>query len=133
MTINKTMEKISIPQTKYTPFISLDEDLRLIEIKGKSYPENTFEFYKPVMEWVSQYFKQEETKNTIVNIEIIYFNSSSSKLLFDFFDLLETAKLSKHNITVNWKYDTENESALEAGEDFQEDFESLGINLVAID
>ena len=127
------MEQLSISQTKYTPSISLDADLRLIEIKGKSYPENTFEFYAPVMEWVGQYFQQEDTTNTTVNFEIIYFNSSSSKLFFDFFDLLESAKLKNHNITVNWRYSSENESALESGEDFQEDFESLAINLIAID
>jgi len=31
---------------------------------------------------------------------------------------------------INWIYDEENESALEAGEDFMEDFEDLTINLV---
>jgi hypothetical protein len=31
---------------------------------------------------------------------------------------------------VNWIYDEENESALEAGEDFVDDFENLNIKLV---
>ena len=126
------MEQLSIPQSKYTPEILLDAEQALIEIKGKSYPENTFEFYSPVMEWIEQYFNQKVTSSTTVNLEIIYFNSSSSKLLFDFFDVLDQAKSNNHDITVNWKYDSENESAIEAGEDFQEDFENLAINLVAI-
>jgi hypothetical protein len=63
-------------------------------------------------------------------MEIIYFNSSSSKLFFDFFDLLEEASGNGKEIEVNWLYDGENESAEEAGEDFKEDFESLNFNLV---
>jgi hypothetical protein len=123
------MENLHIEATKYTPEITLDADKGLIELRGKSYPENTFEFYKPVMEWIEEYFECCAKDVTTVNMEIIYFNSSSSKLFFDFFDLLDENK-DEHKIVVNWIYDPENESAEEAGEDFVEDFEDLDIRLV---
>ena len=63
-------------------------------------------------------------------MDIVYFNSSSSKLFFDLFDIVEEAQEEGHTITVNWLYDAENENALEAGEDFKEDFESLDFNLI---
>ena len=63
-------------------------------------------------------------------MDIIYFNSSSSKLFFDLFDLLEEAHDNGKEIMIHWLYDTENENALEAGEDFKEDFESLNFNLI---
>lgn len=123
------MENLTIVQTQYTPNIILDADKDLIEIRGKSYPENTFEFYKPVMDWMEEYFKCYDKKKTTVNMEIIYFNSSSSKLFFDLFDLLDEAK-EKCDIEVNWIFDKENESAKEAGEDFIDDFKDLNIRLV---
>ena len=123
------MQNLVIEETKYTPKIVLDAESGVIELRGKSYPENTFEFYKPMMEWLEEYFDSNAKEKTVVNMEIIYFNSSSSKLFFDFFDLLDEAK-DEHDIEVNWIYDEENESALEAGEDFIEDFEELTINLV---
>jgi len=123
------MQKLHLKVTNYTPEILLDCDNGIISMVGKSYPENTFEFYKPVMEWLEDYFDGNAKEKTIVNMEIIYFNSSSSKLFFDFFDLLEEAS-SDNKLDINWIYDEENESALEAGEDFQEDFEELTINLV---
>lgn len=123
------MENLKIDVTKYTPEISLDKDKGIISMIGKSYPENTFEFYEPVMKWVSEYFDNNAKEKTIVNLEIIYFNSSSSKLLFDFFDLIEEAS-SENSIEINWIYDEENESALEAGEDFKDDFENLNFNLI---
>lgn len=124
------MENLILEETKYTPSINLSAENGILELSGKSYPENTFEFYKPMMDWVEEYFNGNEKEKTIVNIEIIYFNSSSSKLFFDFFDLLEEAHNKAKNIEVNWIYDPENEAALEAGEDFQEDFEKLKFNLV---
>lgn len=124
------MENMKLEMTKFTPEIILDAGAGVIGIKGKSYPENTFEFYEPVMKWVESYFSSGPKEKTVVTMEIIYFNSSSSKLFFDFFDLLEEASEKGHGIEVNWVYDAENESALEAGEDFKEDFESLTINLV---
>lgn len=122
------MENLKIEATKYTPEISLDKE-GVIALSGKSYPENTFEFYAPVMEWIESYFENCDVAVTTVNLEIVYFNSSSSKLFFDLFDLLEE-NCSSHTIQINWIYDEENESALEAGEDFVEDFEDLEINLV---
>jgi len=122
------MENLNIEATKYTPDIKLDTN-GTISMVGKSYPENTFEFYEPMMTWVSDYFANEAKETTTVNLEITYFNSSSSKLFFDFFDLLEDNK-DDNKIEINWIYDEENESAEEAGEDFIEDFEDLNIKLV---
>lgn len=124
------MENLLIKETKYTPEINLDASAGTITIVGKSYPENTFEFYKPVMDWIEEYFEGNEQEKTIVNMEIVYFNSSSSKLFFDLFDLIEEAHNNEKEIEINWIYDGENESALEAGEDFKEDFEELTFNLV---
>lgn len=124
------MENLDIPETKYTPKIQMSVN-GTISIRGKSYPENTFEFYEPVMAWMEELFDQENTNTVVINFEITYFNSSSSKLFFDFFDLLEE-KNDDFDITINWMYEEENESAEEAGEDFIEDFEELTINLVKI-
>lgn len=123
------MEKLTIEETKYTPKIDMDAQSGIISLVGKSYPENTFEFYEPVMKWLEDYFAAEPKDKTVLNLEIIYFNSSSSKLFFDLFDLLEENK-DNCDIEINWIYDEENESAGEAGEDFIEDFETLKINLV---
>lgn len=124
------MDNLTLEGTKYTPVITLDAEAGTISMVGKSYPENTFEFYQPVMDWMAEYFDSHAKNKTVVNMEIIYFNSSSSKLFFDFFDILDEVK-ENHQLEINWIYDEENESALEAGEDFVDDFEDLKINLVA--
>ncbi len=124
------MENLIIEETKYTPSINLNTQKGLIELVGKSYPENTFEFYKPMMDWVEEYFNGNEQPKTTINFEIIYFNSSSSKLFFDFFDLIEEMREAGKYTEINWIYDKDNDSALETGEDFKEDFEELNFKLI---
>ncbi len=126
------MDNLVIEATKYTPKIDFNGERGVLEIRGKSYPENSFEFYKPIMEWIEKYF-QNPKKRTIINIELVYFNSSSSKFLFDLFDKLEEEKNRGHEILINWIFDEDNDVAEEAGMDFQEDFGNLNINLITKD
>jgi len=122
------MENLNIEATEYTPKILLDAKQNLIDIKGDSFPENTFDFYKPVVRWLKQYF-EEGNKKTTVNIDINYFNSSSSQLFFDIFDIFEEALKNQNSLEINWIYSSKNESAQEAGEDFVDEFENLNISL----
>ncbi len=124
------MENLHIEATKYTPQIDLDAETGLLHFSGKSYPENTFDFYQSTMQWIKEFFEQKTNTKSRLEMDIVYFNSSSSKLFFDLFDLFEEAQEEGHTITINWLYDAENENALEAGEDFKEDFESLDFNLI---
>jgi len=123
------MEDIKLEKTNSTPMINTDFQAGTVEIRGKSYPENTFEFYQPLLDWVEG-FSKTAGQNLTFTFEIQYFNSSSSKVFYDLFDVLEEAREKGKTIIVNWEYDPENVSAEEAGEDFQEDFEKLEFKLV---
>jgi hypothetical protein len=125
------MENLIIAKTETTPEIRFHYSSGVLELRGESYPENTAEFYAPVFAWVSKFLAGGNDKPAIVNMEIIYFNSSSSKALMNFFDMLDEAVAGGMKIAVNWIYDADNESALEYGEEFKEDIVSLEFNLVA--
>ncbi len=122
------MNNIDIKQTEFTPSVLFDTNSGVVEIKGNSLPENTFEFYAELMDSLKNYFENPKDA-TLIKMEINYFNSSSSKLFFDLFDLLDECK-DKSSISVQWHYDVENESMEEAGEDFKDDFEDLDFQLV---
>lgn len=124
------MKTLMIKKTEYTPEIELNATKQIISVKGDSFPENTYDFYKPVMNWMEEYFTLSHETLTTVNMEINYFNSSSSQLFFDFFDVIEAAAKDGQTIEVNWIYTPKNESAFEAGQDFSEEFESIKINMV---
>jgi len=125
------MENLVIEGTKYTPEINLDVQKGSFKFKGKSYPENTFEFYEPVQEWINQYFATNYSdKKTLISFDINYLNSSSIKFYYDLFEILEDSSKEGKDVVVQWIYDEEDDMALEAGEDFKEEYEDLNINLV---
>lgn len=124
------MENLNISATKSSPEINFDATTNILSIVGESYPENTTQFYEPIFKWLNELIENIDTEEIVFNIELIYFNSSSSKVLMDLFDILEDACEDGKNIILNWVYDEENEASLEYGEEFAEDTESLVFNLV---
>ncbi|MDQ7781640.1 MAG: DUF1987 domain-containing protein [Desulfomonilaceae bacterium] len=126
------MDNLIVEATKSSPWICFDAENRILEIKGKSYPENASEFFAPVFEWLKKYFASTQTAPTEVNLDIIYLNSSSSKAFLVLFDILEQAARNGHTVHVNWRYDEDDETALELGEEFMEDLEFVSFNLVKI-
>ena len=124
------MKNMSIEATKYTPSIEFNATSKVLSITGKSYPENTFEFYTPVTEWIKEFLNKLDGETILLNLDLEYLNSSSLKAYFDLFDLLESATLKGASIKIKWLYDEENDIAEETGEDFIEDFKDLDIELV---
>ena len=112
------MELISIEGTPKTPTVHLDPNTGVISIKGRSIPENSIEFYKPVVDWLDQY-GQEPKELTTVNIQLEYFNTSSSKCILDVFKKLESLKKDRNEVVINWYYEEDDEDMLEAGEDYE--------------
>ena len=127
------MENLTIEATKYTPEIFFDSENHLLMIKGESYPENTAEFFTPVLNWIDEYLGHLKEETVIVHFEIIYFNSSTSKVLMDMFYQFDIAVANGKNIRVDWYYLKDDDNILEYGEEFKEDTEHLPFHLIEID
>ena len=112
------MEALIIEGTAKTPSVRFEAGQGTIEIKGKSIPENSIEFYKPLVDWLEEYGKSPAAL-TKVNIQLEYFNTSSSKCILDVFKKLEAIYKAKNEVIINWYYEEDDEDMLEAGEDYE--------------
>jgi hypothetical protein len=112
------MEAINIEGTNKTPTIKSDSNLGVIEIRGRSHPEDTINFYRPLLNWIDEYSKNPVEKTTI-NINLEHFNTSSSKCILDFLNKLEPIRQKNKDILVNWYYEADDDEMLEAGETYQ--------------
>ncbi len=115
------MEVLNIKGGEEIPSVYCDASKGLVEIKGKSIPEDPFrEIFKPVLAWMREYSKKSPAE-TIVNIQLEYFNTSSSKYLFDVFRILESIhhNIDDTTVNINWYYEEDDEDMLEAGQDYQ--------------
>ncbi len=112
------MESIALEGTPKTPTVNMDGATGIVEIKGRSIPENSIEFYRPLVEWLEEYSKEPQ-QITTVNIQLEYFNTSSSKCILDVFKKLEAIKKARNEVIINWYYEEDDEDMLEAGEDYE--------------
>ena len=114
------MEILNLEGTEDTPKIILDKKNGIFEISGRSLPEDSAEFYRPVLEWIEQYGEQSNSSTDFV-FKLEYFNTASSKLILDVLSALEDIKGMK----ILWYFHEDDEDMEEAGQEFSELVEIL--------
>ena len=111
------MDNYTLTPTAKTPRLYFNSASGDFEISGRSIPENSIEFYRPLMEWLDNYVEQPHAE-TVLTVNLEYFNTSSSKCLIEMFRKLEKAA-EKAQVKILWHYEEEDEDMLESGEDFK--------------
>lgn len=109
------MEILNLKGTEDTPTIILDQKNGIFEISGRSLPEDSAEFYKPVLEWIKAYGAAANA-STDFTFKLEYFNTASSKLILDVLSALEDIKGMK----ILWYFHDDDEDMEEAGQEFSE-------------
>ena len=124
------MEKIINAGSPKTPTIKVDGDTGIIEVNGRSNPENSSEFYRPLIEWLDEYIVRPAPKTTL-NINLEHFNTSSSKCILDIFKRIKKLQESEKDLAINWYYEDDDEEMLETAEIYETmtglKFEKIGI------
>ena len=111
------MIDILIEPTSVTPYVKIDSESSCIVFKGKSSPANSMQFYHPLIEKIQSSFAK-ATKTINVDLSFRYFNTSSSKCLFDLFKALKQLQKSGKDLDINWYYEEDDDDMMETGEDF---------------
>ncbi|MBL4577330.1 MAG: DUF1987 domain-containing protein [Flavobacteriales bacterium] len=113
------MEAINLKGTYDTPDVVLDSEQGVFEISGRSYPEDTAEFYIPILEWINNYLENPNSE-TRFTFKLDYFNSSSYKPFLDILVKLGKLNSNGHSVTIQWYYKEGDWDIKEAGEEFAE-------------
>lgn len=116
--MNVIMENLHLVASPKTPSVNFNCQEGRLELRGRSIPENSIEFYQPLNDWIDNYAEQ-PLSNTIIDIKLEYFNTSSSKCILDLFKKLEKLNGNKTEVSVNWYFEVDDEDMEEAGEDYQ--------------
>jgi len=111
------METIKIQGTEDTPKVVLDQDSELMEISGRSLPEDVASFYDPILNWLDEYAEKPNAK-TVFNFKLVYFNTASSKLLLDVLMKLEEIHEAGNDVLIRWHFPEDDEDMEEAGEEY---------------
>ncbi len=115
------MSPLRIDSTKSSPRVRFDPESGVLEIQGESYPENSQEFYAPLIAWLDQYLP-EVTGSVVFRVGLSYMNTSSTKYMMEMLDRIEKAHEQGADVRVEWYCDPDNARALDTVEELKEDF-----------
>ncbi len=109
------MNPLKISKSKHTPEVVLDKQNNMFMFVGKSLPEDPKNFYMPILEWIDMYVES-PNKDTNVIFDMLYFNTSSSKFIYEIMKRLEAIKNKNCKINITWKCKEDDEDMVESGE-----------------
>jgi len=112
---------LAIAATDSTPAVRSDWAAGRLEMTGDSYPENSFELFQPVLDWLDAYLA-EGTRPLALELQLLYLNTSSVRAMMDIFDALQNAHETGRAVSVTWRYDRDNERVAELAAEFKEDY-----------
>ncbi len=124
------MEKLYLKGNAKFPTLDFNPETGVFEISGRSLPENTIDFYKPVIEWLDRY-KSSAKGKTNVNVSLEYFNTSSSKLILDIFKKFKEINDAGKPVVVNWYYEEDDPDLQDQGQIFK-DIVGVPMNLHSV-
>lgn len=117
------MENIIITATERAPEINFDFASNTFVLKGESYPEDVSAFYGPVIGALEEHLSALDGAAVTFTFELIYFNSSTAKVLMGLFDTLDECAENGNNVSIFWSYEKDDDNMEELGEEFGEDIE----------
>ena len=124
------MDRLFIEPTESTLHVDFDPQNGTLAMRGESYPENAIKFFSPILDWLKQYLGGLQAgARVLVNMDIVYFNSSSSKALMNCFDAFDDAARRGVRVDIAWHHHEENEIAKECGEEFGEELEAASFTI----
>jgi hypothetical protein len=114
------MKNLEIPRTNASPAIDANWESGIVRMQGDSYPENSFELFQPLIDWVAQYLR-DAGRPLLLDLELLYLNTSSIRAMMDLFDMLEAAHAEGKPVQARWSYETSNERVGQLADEFKED------------
>ena len=108
------MSYLKIDKTEDTPDVIFDGDNGDLFIAGISFPDNVERFYTPVMMWLDEYCQHPNEVTTVI-FKFEYFNTSSSKKIYEILACFERIKALGKQVNIKWMYSDEDEDIRSAG------------------
>ena len=111
------MNDFKLESTVKTPEIYGIKDRGVISIKGKCIPEDAREFFSPFRNWLLE-FTDKAIDKINVEVDLEYFNTSTSNILLDIFKHLSRVN-QKKDVRIIWIYEEDDLDMQEVGEDYK--------------
>ncbi len=127
------MDNIKIDATERSPEIDFDFAANRFRVKGESYPEDVTAFYGELIEALDEHLRGLKGATVGFEFELVYFNSSTAKVLMGLFDSLDEVAGQGNDVRITWVVEEDDDNMEEMGEEFAEDLENATFELKKIE
>ncbi|MFC3533120.1 DUF1987 domain-containing protein [Vogesella facilis] len=126
------MQNIYLAATSFSPEVNFDFANHYLALKGECYPENAAVFFEPLMHALHGYLAQQSSSRIIVDVQLAYFNSASTKAILAIFERLNAAAVAGNYVTVQWHSDPDDDTIMEFGQEVADDNGALEVQLLEL-
>ena len=120
------MDDLFIEGNQFNPTVNFCYNTGIMQLSGKSYPENVDEFYAPVWEWIEADLIAPQVATTI-DVSLEYLNTASAKMLLDILIKVKNLQSAGNELKLVWKYYEDDEDM----EDFADHIRTVtGLNVL---
>jgi hypothetical protein len=121
---NKTQvsKDLIIEPTRTTFGIEFFFEQRLLRFSGDSYPENAFDFFNPLLQWIKKLVNHSRIP-VLVEFRVNYFNTSSSKYLFQILEMLHAYRSKGNTVSVTFFMQENGDDTFETWRELMDELE----------
>ena len=124
------MTEIIALSTVKTPEITFEKQENTLYIVGKSYPEDLYAFWQPIIDHVQELLEI-NSDNFCFDFQLSYHNSGSTRVIINFIKDAERLIAERgSNVRMKWRFDPEDEQSEEQGEDYRDLCQNVTFEMV---
>ena len=111
------MEAFKIKGEEDIPTVILDRENNIFELSGRSIPEESAKFYRPILNWLDEYARNPLPRTEFV-MNMTYYNTSTAKQILEILLRLEDIYSMGHDVRVTWLYESGDIDMEDAGVEY---------------
>jgi hypothetical protein len=126
------MENIHLSGTDRAPEVNFDFTANVYSLGGMSYIEDVTTFFGPLTKSLFSHLGSLNGTEISFTFELIYFNSSTARVLLRIMDTLDEAA-ENNTVSITWCYQEDDDHMEEMGEEFGEDLEHAALTMKPVE
>jgi hypothetical protein len=126
------MEPIKIEKTFSTPEVVFTPNNHTLMLEGRLIPENAETVFKPIIDWIDNYFANGGDTLKLL-FRLYYYNTSSSKRIVNLMRKLDEYAAAGKKINIRWEYEEGDDDCMHDGNDFAKMVKVIPVEVIEIE